>query len=121
LETLKMLASERVRIVVIIDLLHKSGTLRAVLPDRSEFIGGPWHSVLETIPHNTFQGTGHRGKEICSRLSVRAIEANIDKVVLRVGTPAEVNLTALVEDKDFVKDLQLLVTGSTPDIEMLTS
>jgi hypothetical protein len=105
LEIFKMFPSNRVCIVVIIDLLHKSGALWAVPPYCRKFIRRSWYSIFEALPHNTFQGTCHGGEEIGGSLSLGAIKSKVDEVVLCVCTSAEVDLTALIQNEDFVKDL----------------
>jgi hypothetical protein len=109
LERLKMFASERVGIVVLINLLYKCCTFWTVLPDCSEVIGCSWDSVFEAIPYDTFLSTRHRCEEIRIGLSCWAIKSEIEKVGFCICASTKINLTSLVKDEDFVERLGVLV------------
>jgi hypothetical protein len=114
-EFLKMFASKRVGLIVLINLLHECSTLRTVLPNFGEVIRCSWYSVFPAIPYNTFLRTRHRSEEICGSLSFRAVETKVNKVLLCLRASTEVYLTSFVQDENLVENLRVLAIES--DIE----
>jgi len=111
-EFLKIFASKRVGLIVLINLLHECSTLRTVLPHFGEVIRCSWYSIFPTISYNTFLRTRHRSEEICSSLSFRAIKTKVNKIFLCIRATAEVNLTSFVQDENLVENLRVLAIES---------
>ena len=91
--------------VVIIDLAEHSLTLDRGLPDGGKLIRGPRSPMLVARPDNASFGIGHGGQEISRRRTRRALESQLDEIVLRFVWIAEEDLTALIEDGYLVEQL----------------
>lgn len=88
------------------DLLHQTSPQLASLPHRRKLGWASGHPVLKAGSNNALGGVGERCEEVGSGLAVRAGEAHFDEVVLGEFRRPEVNLSALIQNRDLIKHLR---------------
>ncbi|KAI6753414.1 hypothetical protein HG531_005583 [Fusarium graminearum] len=114
-ESLGVRAVDGVSNLVVLNLDLKSSILGAVLPGGRKLIGGAGNLALESISHDSLVGSGHGGEEIRSGLASRALETQVDEVLLGSISAAKEDLSTLVDDGRLVEQvvgaLRRLVDG----------
>lgn len=91
-----------------IDILEETGKLWTALPTLRKLQGRPGHSSLPSCLHSALRWAGQGSEKIGGSLARRAVEAHVGKEVTGLAGRAEVDLLALVQDDDLVKDLSQL-------------
>lgn len=94
------------------DIIDQLLALLTELPRGGEVIGRPWYrpDILNVRSNNAFLWVGHRGEKVCCCLTIGAVIAQVNEILLGLILGAEVDLSALVQDGDFVECLRKQVS-----------
>lgn len=110
-------AVDRVGRLVLLDIGLQSLVMRAGLPRRRELVGSPGDAALEALPDNALKGARHGGEEVGRGGAGRALEAEVDEVLLGLVSAAKEDLPALVQHNGLVEQvvgtLGRLIDGNT--------
>lgn len=103
-----MLAVEWVLNQVLVNLEIQMSSVLTLLPGLSELVGAS--RGIGARANNSLPVAGHGGKEIGRGLTLRTDEAEAFKVGLCLVSATEKDLSTLIQDDDFVKDLHHMVS-----------
>lgn len=94
------------------DIIDQLLPLLAELPRAGEVIRRLWYrpDVLNVGPNDAFLWVRHRGEKVCCCLAVGAVIAQVNEILLGLILGAEVDLSSLVQDGDFVECLRKQVS-----------
>jgi len=94
------------------DIIDQLLPLLTELPRAGEVIGRLWYrpDVLDVRPNNAFLWVRHGGEKVCCCLAIGAVIAQVNEILLGLILGAEVDLSALVQDGDFVECLRKQVS-----------
>lgn len=108
LEILMFRAIGRRRGLKSCDIIDQLLALLTELPRGGEVIGSPWYrpDVLNVRPNNAFLWVRHRGEKVCCCLTIGAVIAQVNEILLGLIRGAKVDLSTLVQDGDFVECLR---------------
>jgi hypothetical protein len=104
-ELLQRLSSDGVFSIKILNIAKQLSTIFTLLPHGSKLIWGVGGFALESIPYNTFSGTGQRCEKVGGSLARWTLESHVNEEGLRGVDVAKVNLSSFIQDGNFVKDL----------------
>ena len=103
-----MLSSDWVLPIEVVNFLKKQGSVFALMPSRSKFIGGIRCFAFESRSDDTFGWASYRGKKIRSGLSTRTIKSHLNEEFFCFMNVSEVYLPTFIQNRDLVKNLELL-------------
>lgn len=94
------------------DIIDQLLALLTELPRGGEVIGRPRYrpDILNVRPNNAFLWVSHRGEKVCCCLTIGAVIAQVNEILLGLILGAEVDLSTLVQDGDFVECLRKQVS-----------
>jgi len=96
---------ERKFFLISYDIVEQFLILITLLPCLDEFIWCTWDSVFEPRLSLTLARRCKRSEEIGSCLALRAVEPHIHEEPLSVLSAAEINLSTLIKNSNFVEIL----------------